>query len=104
MDWRSEFPTAKTSDSIFGVAIQTLRAHPARTNSVTILRPAVGTVRFQGTDLRKITRRETAKRIALVPQELNLQFGFTVAQMVMLGRTPHASAFSGAAKHDHAVV
>lgn len=69
-----------------------------------ILTPMRGRVRYQDIDLKKIARREIARHIALVPQELNLQFGFTVGQMVMLGRTPHTSAFGGATKKDHAVV
>jgi iron complex transport system ATP-binding protein len=69
-----------------------------------ILNPESGVVLYQGTDLKTMTRRETAKRIALVPQELNLHFGFTVEQMVMLGRTPHISALGGAGKQDRAVV
>lgn len=69
-----------------------------------ILPPAHGAVKYQGADLKTLTRREIAKRIALVPQELNLQFGFTVRQMVMLGRTPHVSALGGPSQHDRAVV
>ena len=69
-----------------------------------ILSPTRGNVFYQATDLKKMTRREIAKRIALVPQEMNLQFGFTVEQMVMLGRTPHVGALSGAKKNDRAVV
>ncbi len=69
-----------------------------------ILSPTRGSISYQATDLKKMTRREIAKRVALVPQEMNLQFGFTVAQMVMLGRTPHARALAGASKQDRAVV
>jgi iron complex transport system ATP-binding protein len=69
-----------------------------------ILAPASGEVLYQGTNLQTMPRRDIAKRIALVPQELNLQFGFTVRQMVMLGRTPHVHALAGASKQDRAVV
>ncbi len=69
-----------------------------------ILQPTRGEIFFQDTNLKQMARREIAKRIALVPQEMNLQFGFTVEQMVMLGRTPHVSALSGASKQDHRVV
>lgn len=69
-----------------------------------ILPPARGTVKYQGADLKSMSRREIAKRIALVPQELNLQFGFTVRQMVMLGRTPHTNALSGPSKRDREIV
>lgn len=69
-----------------------------------ILHPTRGAIFFQDTNLKKMTRREIAKRVALVPQELNLQFGFTVQQLIMLGRTPHVHALSGATKHDREVV
>ncbi len=69
-----------------------------------ILPPASGEVLYEDSDLRTLPRREIAKRIALVPQELNLQFGFTVRQMVMLGRTPHVHALAGASKQDRTVV
>jgi iron complex transport system ATP-binding protein len=68
-----------------------------------ILQPTRGQIFFQATDLKKMTRREIAKCIALVPQELNLQFGFTVQQMVMLGRTPHVNALSGASRRDREI-
>ncbi|MCG3142119.1 MAG: Iron(3+)-hydroxamate import ATP-binding protein FhuC [Anaerolineae bacterium] len=69
-----------------------------------ILPPARGAVKYAGADLKSMSRREIARRIALVPQELNLQFGFTVRQMVMLGRTPHTGALSGPSKQDRAIV
>ena len=69
-----------------------------------ILPPARGVVKYQSVDLKTMSRREIAKRVALVPQELNLQFGFTVRQMVMLGRTPHVNALGGPSKQDREVV
>ncbi len=69
-----------------------------------ILPPARGAVKYQDVDLKKMSRREIARRVALVPQELNLQFGFTVRQMVMLGRTPHTNALGGPSKHDREIV
>jgi iron complex transport system ATP-binding protein len=69
-----------------------------------ILPPARGLVEYQKTDLRTLTRREIARQIALVPQELNVQFGFTVRQMVMLGRTPHVGALAGPTHKDREIV
>ncbi len=69
-----------------------------------ILAPTRGAVLYQGIPLTTMTRREIARHIALVPQELNLQFGFTVQQMVMLGRTPHVGALAGPTKNDRIVV
>ena len=46
-----------------------------------LLSPSRGTVHYDTTDLSTMSRREIAKRIALMPQDLNLQFGFTVEQV-----------------------
>src|SRR5581483_6571185 len=69
-----------------------------------ILTPARGTVRYRDADLRTMNRREIARHLALVPQESNLQFSFTVRQMVMLGRTPYIGAMAGPSARDRAVV
>lgn len=69
-----------------------------------ILVPTRGAVSYQERDLRTMTRREIATKIALVPQELNVAFGFTVQQMVMLGRTPHVGALAGPTRKDREVV
>jgi len=69
-----------------------------------ILQPTRGAVLYDDADLKTLSRREIARRVALVPQELNLQFGFSVRQMVMLGRTPHVSALGGPSKQDREVV
>ncbi len=104
-------PTLKDID--FALARGALRAllGPNGSGKTTLLKiltgilpPARGAVKYQGAVLKTMTRREIAQCIALVPQELNLQFGFTVRQMVMLGRTPHASALGGPSKRDRAIV
>ncbi len=69
-----------------------------------ILTPTHGAVEWQGEDIGKSTRREMARRLALVPQELNVAFGFTMRELVLLGRTPHLQAFAGPTRHDREVV
>ena len=50
-----------------------------------ILRPGRGTIRFAGEDLSALSRRERARRIAYVPQQI--QFGnLTVFDSVLMGR------------------
>jgi iron complex transport system ATP-binding protein len=39
--------------------------------------------------------------VAVVPQYFNIPFAFTVAEVVLLGRTPFVSAISGETKRDH---
>jgi len=44
-----------------------------------------GMIRIKGHDLSKLSRKEIAGLIAVVPQELNIMFPFTVLQMVLMG-------------------
>jgi len=48
-----------------------------------------GAVRLDGRDLRQYSEVERARRIAVVPQAVNLPAAFTVWETVLLGRTPH---------------
>ncbi|WP_431783080.1 ABC transporter ATP-binding protein [Streptomyces chumphonensis] len=67
------------------------------------LRPTAGTVRLDGEDLHAMAPREGARRLAALPQEVVTEFGFTVAEVVAMGRLPHqrASARTSAADRDH---
>jgi len=56
-------------------------------------RPAAGQVLVDGQDLLALRPRDAARRIAVVAQEFTLEFDFTVAELVMIGRTPHKRAF-----------
>jgi iron complex transport system ATP-binding protein len=69
-----------------------------------LLPPRRGRVFLEGQDVRRLKRREIARRVAVVPQELDSPFGFTAYEMVMLGRTPHVRPLVGAARRDRQVV
>src|SRR5579885_703746 len=71
---------------------------PNGAGKTTLLRLAIGALRPQrgrallgGRDLRHLSRREVARRIAVVPQEFSTPFAFTVRELVSLGRTPYLS-------------
>ncbi len=49
-----------------------------------------GTCEYGGVNIRKWSRSAFAKSVCLVPQSLHLEFPFTVEQVVMMGRAPHA--------------
>ncbi|HKB92786.1 MAG TPA: ABC transporter ATP-binding protein [Gaiellaceae bacterium] len=51
--------------------------------------PFTGTVRLDGNALETATRREVARLVALVPQIPQTPSELTVAEYVLLGRTPH---------------
>lgn len=53
-----------------------------------------GQVKVRGKDIRRINRRELAKKIAFVPQMMVPTAGFTVEETVLLGRTPYIGRFA----------
>ncbi len=68
------------------------------------LLPKAGSVCLSGRDLGEMNRRDIARLIAVVPQELEMLFSFSVWEMVMMGRTPHARRLLGAGRRDREVV
>src|SRR5215470_1364525 len=48
-----------------------------------------GSAKFYGEDISRIAPREMAKRLAFVPQDTQMVFPFTVAEIVFMGRLPH---------------
>jgi iron complex transport system ATP-binding protein len=54
-----------------------------------VLKPQRGCVLLDGTDLGRLSRRNVARRIAVVPQETHPAFDYTVMEMVLMGRHPH---------------
>lgn len=69
-----------------------------------LLSPKRGRVWLDGRDIRAFGRRQIARRIAVVPQELAMPFAFTAYEMVMLGRTSHVRPLLGASPRDRQVV
>ncbi|MEP7040908.1 MAG: ABC transporter ATP-binding protein [Chloroflexota bacterium] len=55
-----------------------------------ILQPDAGAVRFDGRPVAEWRRPELARRVAVLPQQLDLPVGFRVAELVEMGRAPHA--------------
>ena len=54
-----------------------------------VLRPRAGRVVLDGVDLTAMSRRQIARRVAVVPQETHPAFDYTVMEMVLMGRHPH---------------
>jgi iron complex transport system ATP-binding protein len=61
-----------------------------------------GTVRIDGHPLRNVPLRELARRRAVLPQASHLDFAFTAAEVVALGRLPWAG--TDGARHDAAAI
>ncbi len=55
-----------------------------------VLQPARGEIRLDGTPLGRLTRWDLARHVAVVPQDLPPGLPFTVQQVVLMGRYPHA--------------
>ncbi|HLR20994.1 MAG TPA: ABC transporter ATP-binding protein [Tissierellaceae bacterium] len=53
------------------------------------LKPSNGIVYINNKSLEKISIKETAKRIAVVSQHNEVEFDFSVVDMVLIGRSPH---------------
>ena len=62
-----------------------------------------GQVKIRGKDVRRINRRELAKRVAFVPQLMVPTAGFTVEETVLLGRTPYIGRFAFETDKDYRV-
>jgi len=60
-----------------------------------------GTIRVHGQDLSKLSRGQIAGMIAVVPQELNIVFSFTVIQMVLMGGTVRYGLYGTPCRKDY---
>jgi len=59
-----------------------------------VLRPQRGELQLEGRDYGRLTTRQLARRIAVVPQESPVLFPFTVAEVVLMGRAPYIGSFA----------
>jgi len=54
-----------------------------------VLEPASGEIHLEGVSVRRLSRTDLARRVAVVPQGILPQFPFTVGELVLMGRYPH---------------
>jgi iron complex transport system ATP-binding protein len=69
-----------------------------------VLRPASGSVHLRGRPMGALPLKEIARTIALVPQQMELPFDFTVQQVVEQGRTPYIGMLRGPGRTDRIAV
>jgi len=69
-----------------------------------VLQPDAGVVRFEGRPLRDWRRMDLARRVAVLPQQLDLPVGFRVAELVEMGRAPHARRLFASTEADERAV
>ncbi|HEY3991783.1 MAG TPA: ABC transporter ATP-binding protein [Ktedonobacteraceae bacterium] len=121
-----EFPLLQVENLAFGYADQTLLYEiqiqvrsgemvgllgPNGSGKTTLLRllsgilhPQKGWIMLDGRELASWGKRGIAQRVAVVPQELQVPFAFTVEQMVALGRTPFITLFGSRSSRDREIV
>jgi iron complex transport system ATP-binding protein len=57
-------------------------------------RPAAGRILLDGRSIAALPRAAIARRMAVVPQESQLAFDYTVLEVALMGRYPHLGAFA----------
>jgi iron complex transport system ATP-binding protein len=68
-----------------------------------ILRPDAGAVTIDGAPVQRYTRRELARRLAMVPQDTHEAFDFTVLDIALMGRYAHLGPFALESGEDLAI-
>jgi iron complex transport system ATP-binding protein len=68
------------------------------------LRPDAGEIRLFGRPAASWSRPELARRVAVLPQHLELPAGFRVSEIVAMGRLPHTSRLFASTDEDEAAV
>ena len=59
-----------------------------------VLRPDAGEIRVHGRPIGAYSRRDLARAIAVVPQDMVIEFPFSVTEVVLMGRSPHLGGFA----------
>ena len=68
-----------------------------------VLKPSHGAILIDGGNIDALSHRDTARRMGVVSQFNNLSFDFTVEEMVLMGRSPHKSAFDRDTEEDYRI-
>lgn len=68
-----------------------------------ILKTTRGRIDLFGEPIHRFSRRALARRMAFVPQTIPIDFPFTVAQVVLMGRAPHLGMLGLEQENDHQI-
>jgi iron complex transport system ATP-binding protein len=69
-----------------------------------LLVPSAGEARLLGSDLGSLARADIARALAVVEQQQELAMGFTVREVVTMGRAPHQGAWMRPSERDDAAI
>ena len=71
---------------------------------LSLLPPEKRSIFIDGRDTAGLSRKIMARTLSYVPQTPGVDFGFTVKEMVAMGRNPHIQAFSGGTPEDESII
>ncbi|KDE68190.1 ABC transporter ATP-binding protein, partial [Fusobacterium necrophorum DJ-1] len=60
-----------------------------------VLKPTKGKIYLKNFDIEEISSKEIAKQMAVLPQENQSDFDYTVREIILMGRFPYHSIFCG---------
>ena len=69
-----------------------------------ILKPTKGLVYLNGEDIRNLSTKDVAKKMAILPQCPQAQGGLTVGELVSYGRFPHQKGFGNLSSEDKKII
>ncbi len=69
-----------------------------------VLKPIAGSILLNGTDIHRLSGKEVARQLALLPQETSAPEGMTIEDLVRFGRQPHQSWLSQWSQDDQDAV
>ncbi|MBQ8662292.1 MAG: ABC transporter ATP-binding protein [Eubacterium sp.] len=73
-------------------------------NTYRALRPNQGQILLDGENLHGMSYKKSARKIAVVGQENDMAYDFSVEEIVAMGRSPHKGLFDFDNKHDKEIV
>lgn len=68
-----------------------------------VLTPQKGYVELEGSDAARMRLKEFCRKVAFVPQDITINFSFTVWEIALMGRIPHLGRLELETKKDFAV-
>jgi iron complex transport system ATP-binding protein len=66
--------------------------------------PVRGRIALNGKELSRFPKKSLSRQTALVPQNFYINFPYTAAEIVMMGRYPHMPRFAAPSESDHRIV
>ena len=69
-----------------------------------LLKPSKGVLYLGEKDLQKISLQDISRSIAVVPQDTNIDFDFSVEEVVAMGRYPHLRRFQKEGRKDEEII